>query len=317
MSKIITSKKKYTAFAPATIANVGPGYDFLGFAIDGLGDKVTVTKTSKQGVTITSITGDDGRLPMETIGNSSSVVALKMLDDAGVEFGLEMVLEKGLPLESGLGSSGASSAAAAVATNAALDNRFDPEQLIEFARYGEEVAAGAPHADNVAPAILGGFVIVRHAEQQEIVSVDLPKNWFVAVCHPRIQLSTRKARKVMPESVSMRQLAVNASNAATIISAIHQNDMELFGRSLMSDVVVEPARIDLITGYAKVKDAALMAGAAGVSICGAGPSMFAVCGSQLRIDKISEAMAAAWNKMEIETDSYVSSFGAKGAKQIK
>lgn len=317
MAKTTTSKKKFTAFAPATIANVGPGYDFLGFAIDGLGDKVTVTKTSKPGVTITSITGDDGKLPMETIGNSASVVALKMLEDIEAEFGLELVLEKGLPLESGLGSSGASSAAAAVATNALLNDRFDLERLIEFARYGEDVAAGAPHADNVAPAILGGFVIVRHAVQQEIVSVDLPKNWFVAICHPHMELSTRKARKVMPENVSMRRLAINASNAATIISALHQNDMELFGRSLMADAVVEPVRAGLISGYAEVKDAALMAGAAGVSICGAGPSMFAVCGSQLRVDKISEAMASAWNNMGIETDSYVSRFGAKGAKQIK
>lgn len=313
----ISSKQEAAAFAPATIANVGPGFDFLGFAVDGLGDTVRLKRIERPGVTITSITGDDGRLPMETIGNSASVVALKMLDAVEADFGLELVLEKGLPLESGLGSSGASSAAAAVATNAILSDRFEPEQLIEFARYGEDVAAGAPHADNVAPAILGGFVIVRHGPQQEIVSVDLPKNWFVAICHPQLGLSTRKARKVIPEQVSMRKLAINASNAATIISALHRNDMELFGRSLMADAVVEPTRAEMIQGYHEVKDAALMAGAAGVSICGAGPSMFAVCGSELRIKKIIEAMAATWNSMEIETDTHVCRFGAEGAKVLK
>jgi len=312
-----STKNKATAFAPATIANVGPGFDFFGFAIDGIGDRVTVAKATMTGVTISSITGDGGKLPMETIGNSASVVALKMLEDAGVDFGLELVLEKGLPLESGLGSSGASSAAAAVATNAILGGRFTPEELVEFARYGEDVAAGAPHADNVAPAILGGFVIVRHGPQQEIVRLDAPKGWFVAVCHPHAELSVKKARKVTPESASIRQLTVNASNAAAAVVALKDNDIGLFGRAIMSDEVVEPARSGVIPGYHEVKDAALVAGASGVSIAGAGPTMFAVTGSRVRAEKIGEAMAVTWKHLGVEAEAYACRFGAEGARVVK
>lgn len=311
------AKNKVTAFAPATIANVGPGFDFLGFAIDGMGDRVTLTKSTQAGVVITSITGDGGRLPMETVGNSASVVALKMLDDAGVDFGLELVLDKGLPLESGLGSSGASSAAAAVAANAILGDKYGPEDLVEFARYGEDVAAGAPHADNVAPAILGGFVLVRHGPQQEIIPMEAPKGWFVAVCHPHLGLSTKEARKAIPEEVSVRKLAINASNAAAAVAAVKDRDLDLFGRAIMADTVVEPARAPLIQGYHDVKDAALVAGAAGVSIAGAGPSMFAVAGTKVRADKVAEAMAATWKHMGIEVDKYVCNFGAEGAKVVK
>ncbi len=305
------------AFAPATIANVGPGYDFFGVALDGIGDTVTLTRTDKAGVTIASITGDGGKLPMETVGNSASVVALKMLDDAGADFGLELVLDKGLPLESGLGSSGASSAAAAAATNAMLGGRYRPEELVEFARYGEDVAAGAPHADNVAPAVLGGFVLVRHAPQQEVIHLDVPKGWYVAVCHPHLALSTKEARQAVPSEVTLRKLGINASNAAAVVAAVAKHDIDLFGRAIMSDVVVEPVRGAMIKGYQEVKDAALVAGAVGVSISGAGPSMFAVAGTKVRAEKVAEAMAAAWKESGIEVDKYVCDFGAEGARIIK
>ncbi len=211
-----------------------------------------------------------------------------------------------------MGSYGASSAAAAVAMNALLDERYAPEQLVQFAAVGEDVACGAAHLDNVAPAVLGGFVLVRHSHDVQAVAVPTP-DWWVAVCHPKMELPTRKARAVLPKQVSLRDMTRNVSNASALMVGLMSEDLELFGHALMSDVVVERVRAPLILNYDLVRKAALETGAAGVSISGAGPSVFAVVDSEQSAHQIGEAMSAVWKALDIGIDVYVSQLGGRGA----
>jgi homoserine kinase len=309
------SEQVIRAFAPATVANVGPGFDCCGFALTGIGDAVEVRRQSvskgQRRVSI-EVRGDGGKLPTNPQKNCASVVALAMLEEAKADFGLAMILGKGLPLGSGLGSSGASSAAAAVAVNALLDNRYPAEELVRFAALGEQAACGTAHLDNVAPAIFGGFVLVRQADEVQAITVPVP-DWWVAVVHPHVELPTRKARAVLPRRVSMANLTNNVSNAAALMVALMSHDLELFGRAILSDVVVVPARAPLINNYSLVKKAALSAGAAGVSISGAGPSIFAVVANEQQAAKVGRAMITVWNALNIAADLYLSPLGGRGA----
>lgn len=310
------TQKSVRAFAPATIANVGPGFDCLGFALGGIGDAVELTVVDnphkRKRVTI-EVRGDDGRLPTKPAKNCASAVALAMLDEAEADFGVNILLGKGMPIGSGLGSSAASSAAAAVAMNELFDNQFEPEELVRFAALGEEVACGTPHLDNVAPAVLGGFVLVRHSRTIQAITLDTP-DWWVGVCRPQIELPTRQARAALPKQVSLHDLTCNVSNSAAMMVALMSGDLELFGRSLMADVVVERCRAELINHYDLVRQAALEAGAAGVTIAGAGPSVFAVAADRAEARTVGEAMAAVWLSLGIDSDVYVSRFGDQGAR---
>jgi homoserine kinase len=304
------------AFAPATVANVGPGFDVFGFAIDGPGDVVELRRTPRPGVRIAWILGDGGRLPRAASRNVASAVVLKMLRAAAVPFGADLVLRKGLPLGSGMGSSSASAVAAALAANALLDGRFSDRDLLGFARHGERVACGAAHADNVAPCLFGGFTLVR-GEPPEVDRIAVPPRWHVAVVHPGIELPTRRARAAVPEKVSVAAMTANVGAAAALIAAMHRRDIASAGRALMADAVVEPARAGLIPGYAAVRRAALAAGAAGASISGAGPSMFALTDGRAGAKMAAAAMAAAWKREGVDAELFVGRMGAPGARLIQ
>ncbi len=299
------------AFAPATVANVGPGFDCLGFALDGVGDAVEVTAIEELEVRL-EVRGDQGQLPTDPDKNCASAVAIAMLEESGADFGVDILLGKGLPLGSGLGSSGASSAAAAVAVNDLLGNKYQPEELVRFAALGEEVACGAAHLDNVAPALLGGFVLVRHAREVQAVTVPTPK-WWVSVCHPHVNVPTSKARAAVPKQVTLGDMTRNVSNTAALMVALMSDDMDLFGHALMSDVVVERVRAKMIPNYDMVRREALEAGAAGVTISGAGPSVFAVTPAEGIATEVGEAMASVWGALDINSDIYVSILGGRGA----
>lgn len=305
------TNKPVRAFAPATVANVGPGYDCMGFALDGIGDAVQVEACEEPGIRLT-VRGDEGMLPSEPEKNCASVVAAAMLEQVQSNFGLKMILGKGLPLGSGLGSSGASSAAAALAVNELLGGRFSLEELIGFAAQGEEVACSAAHIDNVAPALLGGFVLVRHAVETQAMSVTVP-DWYVAVCHPDLELDTQKARSVVPRRVSIDGLVRNVSNGSSLMLGLLTEDLELFGQSLMSDAVVERARAKMIPNYDMVRRAALDSGAAGASISGAGPSVFAVAENRDTAETAGENMANIWRALGMETQVHVSRLGGRSA----
>lgn len=305
-----------TAFAPATVANVGPGFDAFGFALDGAGDRVTASRSDGLGVRLAAVAGDGGALPRDAKRNVVAVVAARMTRGLGLPFGVDLSLEKGLPLGSGLGSSSASAVAAAVAVNALIGRPYGSDELLEFARYGERVACGAAHADNVAPCLLGGFCIVRSYDPLEIVRLDAPPAWRVAVVHPHVDLPTRKARAALPKAVPLAAMAANAANAAALVVAFAKKDLGLAGRAIMAESVVTPARRRLIPGFMEAGRAAIHAGASGFSISGAGPSLFALTEGDRRARLIGAKMVAAWKRLGIAADPIVSRVGASGARIV-
>lgn len=299
--------------APATVANVGPGFDVFGFALDGPCDAVGVRRIARPAVRLVDIRGDGGALPLSTSKNVAAAVAAKMLRAVGATFGIEMTLEKGMPIGSGLGSSSASAVAAVVATDRLLGGRFSENELLDFARYGEKVACGSSHADNVAPALLGGFTIVRSLNPLEIVRLDVPSRWRAAVVHPHFRLDTKRARAALPPRVPLAAMTASAANSAAAVAAIYKKDLVLFGRAVMGDVIVAPARMKLIPAAAAVAAAALRAGAAGVSVSGAGPTLFALTDSEAHAKIIARKMAAFWLQKGLGSDIFISPVGAVGA----
>ena len=305
-----------TAFAPATVANVGPGFDAFGFALDGAGDRVTARRSKRPGVRLVGITGDGGALPKSAGRNVVTAVASKMVRGLGLHFGIDLSLEKGLPLGSGLGSSSASAVASAVAVNALIGRLYSDDELLEFARHGERVACGAAHADNVVPCLLGGFCIVRACDPLEVIRLDVPSAWRVAVVHPHIELPTKKARAVLPRTVPLAAMTANVSNAASVVAAIYKKDLGLLGRAIMAETVVVPVRRMLIPGFMEVGRAAVHAGAAGFSISGAGPSLFALTAGDRRAKVVATKMVAAWKRLGISADVIVSRVGSAGARIV-
>jgi homoserine kinase len=314
--------RSVTVFAPATVANVGSAFDVLGFAVAAPGDTVTARRSEKPGVTISEIVGDNGLLSRDPHKNTAgvSVLALiKHLEGQGLSSlattGIDISLEKGLPIGSGLGSSSASTVAAVVAANEILGAPLSREELLPFAMEGERVACGAAHADNVAPALLGGFVLIRSYDPLDVVHLPTPSNAWVTVLSPHLELKTQDARKVLKRSVSLESAISQWGNVAALVAGIYQNDVRLMGRAL-EDKIVEPERAQLIPGYAAAKKAALEAGAAGCSISGSGPSLFALTESEAAANTVGLAMRNAFAALEIQSNVYVSQINSTGTSVI-
>ncbi len=303
-----------TAFAPATVANLGPGFDILGLALAGAGDRVTARRADEPGVRLTAIEGDGGALPGDAARNTAGIAALATLRLAGLEVGVELVLEKGLPIGSGLGSSAASAAAAAYAVNQLLGAPLRRSELIGPCLEAESAVSGR-HADNVAPALLGGLVLVRALDPLDVVRLPLPPALTVAVVTPAISLSTRKAREVLPRDVPLASLVANTANVAALVAACHSGDLGLIARCI-SDAVVTPARVGLIPGSEAVMAAAIAAGALGTSISGAGPSLFALCRSLQSAAEVGAAMQAAFAGAGLAASLLVSPADCPGARRL-
>lgn len=304
------------AFAPATVANVGPGFDAFGFALERPGDHVEARRSGRPGVRLVSVTGDGGALPRDAKRNVVAAVAGRMVRGLGLPFGIDLALEKGLPLGSGLGSSSASAVAAALAVNALVGRPYPDAELLDFARYGERIACGAAHADNVAPCLLGGFCIVRSYDPLEVVRLDAPRTWRAVVVHPHATLPTKRARAALPKSATLSAMTSNAANAAAVVAALQKKDLGLFGRAVMAEAVVVPARRRLIPGFGEAARAAIHAGAAGVSISGAGPSLFALTEGDRRAKVVAAKMVAAWKRLGIGAEAFTSRIGAPGARIV-
>ena len=281
-------------FAPATVSNLGSGFDVLGLAVNGPGDTVTARLTSGPGVRIAKIEGDGGVLPRDAERNTAGIAALATLRRAGIEVGVELEIEKGLPIGSGLGSSGASAAAAAFAVNLLVGSPLRKTDLIGPCLEAEGAVSGR-HGDNIAPAILGGLILVRSVDPPDLLRIPVPEGLTVVVVTPDFELPTRAAREALPEMVPLRELVRNTANVASLIAACYSGDVTLFGRGA-TDEVVTPARARLIPGAAEVIRAALGAGALGSSISGAGPSIFALSHSPRRAATVAQAMIAAFRK---------------------
>ena len=265
--------KSIRVFCPGTIANVSCGFDVLGLSLAGVGEYMTVTQTPTKGITISEITGQD--LPLETAKNVAGVAGLALLEALGSEAGFDIKIEKKIKAGSGIGSSAASSAGAVWAINHLLGNPYTTIELIPFAMEGERLASGVAHADNVAPALLGGFTLVRSTDPLDVVSLPSPRELYATVIHPQIEIKTADSRRILKSSLSLKDAITQWGNVGGLVAGLYREDYELIGRSLQ-DVVIEPVRSILIPGFDEIKAAALNAGALGCGISGSGPSVFAL-----------------------------------------
>ncbi|HIA04881.1 MAG TPA: homoserine kinase [Myxococcales bacterium] len=287
------------AFAPATIANLGPGFDILGLALDadlGLGDHCEV-RLAPAGQLNLSITGDQGRLPTNPLQNVAGVAAMKVIEMAGANTGLDIRLHKGLPLGSGLGSSAASAASAAIATNEALGNPLTRQQLIEAGRAGEALACGVPHPDNVVPALLGGILLmVQDDEQLHLLQLPTPGRLSVVVVIPELEVKTADSRAVLPDLVPLSDAVFNAGRVGLLVGALEQDNLSLL-KVALQDRLHQPYRSKLVSGYDEVRQAALDAGALGAGLSGSGPALFAL--AEEDATSCGEAMVQAFESLGI------------------
>lgn len=300
-------------FAPATVANVACGFDIFGLAVDNPGDEVIVSKRNDNQIVIKEITGDEGKLTYDPNKNTVTVPIIKYLEQIGSNQGFDIVLNKKMPLGSGLGSSSASSVAGVFAVNKILNSPLETKELLPFAMEGERIACGSAHADNVAPALLGGFVVIRSYAPLDFFQIPTPKNLFVSIVHPDIEVNTKDARHILKNEVSMKKAISQMGNVAGMIAGLMSSDYKLIGRSMV-DFIIEPIRSILIPQFFEVKMAALEAGALGCSISGAGPSIFAFSEGEETAKKVMVAMQNEFHKVDIQTNSYVSSVNNIGPK---
>jgi homoserine kinase len=304
-----------TAFAPATVSNVACGFDVLGFPMESPGDWVTARLTAS-GVQIDDIIGDEGRLPREADRNTAGVAARALLAAAGERRGVALTIKKGLPLSSGLGGSAASAAAAVVAVNALIGGSASVDTLVACALEGERLGAGSAHPDNIAPAICGGFVLVRHPNPPDIVRLPVPAGLTVVVVHPNLEIETARARALLGTSVPLADAVRQWANLGALVHGLHVGDFALIARSL-EDSIAEPRRAPLVPGLADIKRAAVDAGALGCSLSGSGPSIFALCRDRATADRVAPAMTAAVQKAIVgESQTYVSSISSRGAHVV-
>jgi homoserine kinase len=298
-------------FAPATVANVASGFDVLGFALERPGDAVRLTRKAERRVDLVAVEGDGGRLPLDPARNTAGVAVTRFLESRGWPFGVDLVLEKGMPLASGLGSSAASAVAGVVAANLLAGEPCSPGDLLPFTLQAEQVACGAAHADNVAPALLGGFVLIRSYEPLDIVRLPVPKGLAAATAHPHTEIRTEDARRILKKDVRLADAVRQWGNLAALVAALYEGNLALLGRSLL-DVVAEPRRAMLIPGFAQVKAAALASGALGCSISGSGPSMFALCASLEEAWAAGKSMQETFRRVGLECDLFVSEINRVG-----
>ncbi|MGB0388880.1 MAG: homoserine kinase [Ardenticatenaceae bacterium] len=304
-----------TVFAPATSANLGPGFDLLGVAIDGLGDWVTATRREEVGVIIEEIEGDEGRLPREADENTAGIAAREALRLIGADVGVTLHLRKGLPLGSGLGSSAASAAAAAWAVNALFGQPLSKRELLPACLVAEANVSGW-HADNVGPSLFGGFLLIRSYDPLDIIPLPTPPGLIFVLATPAFELPTKMARKVLPKSIPLKQHIANSGNLAAMIAAFFKGSLPLLGRAIQ-DIIVEPARAPLIPAFDAVKAAALEAGALACSISGAGPTLFAVSDDMANAHKIANAMQNAFQTHAgLTSDIHIAPVDQQGARIV-
>ena len=311
--------KAATAFAPATVSNVAVGFDILGFAIEGVGDIVTVSKIERPVVSINEIVDNSGSvlaLPSDPEQNSATAGLTKLRADLKLEFGFEVSLRKGIAIGSGMGGSAASAVGAVVAANELLPVRLQKEELLKYALAGEEVASGSVHADNIAPCLFGGLTLLIATDPVRIVSIPVPKEILAVVVHPRHRVETRRARDILKTEVSLADHVRQSAHLGGFIAGCYSNDLDLIKESFR-DLLIEPQRATLIPALVEVKEAAFRNGALGVSISGSGPSVFAWATSPETASAIREAMLQAYrSKGLVDADSWISPVSTQGAKII-
>ncbi len=304
-----------TVFAPATVANIGCGFDILGFALKNPGDRLSLKISRTEGIRIETRSAFD-TIPAEPEKNTAGVAVQAMLDEMQAEFGVNLLIEKGLPAGSGLGSSAASAVSAVYALNRLLPAPYDNHALVQFALEGEKIAsAGQYHADNVAPCLFGGIVLARSAQPPDIIELPVPRNLFCVIIHPHVEIKTAVSRRKLPEQIPLKTAVRQWGNIAGMISAFYRNDLHLLARSL-EDSIAEPVRSGQIPHYDEIKQAALRSGAIGCNISGSGPSVFALTTGIENARRICASMEKILNENETRYDAFVSVINPNGAEII-
>ncbi|MFD1096307.1 homoserine kinase [Salegentibacter chungangensis] len=298
-------------FAPATVANLSCGFDVLGCCLDNVGDEMLVRKNNLNQLRITRITGEE--LPMDIDKNVAGVAVLSLLKRLGSDQGFDIEIHKKIKSGSGIGSSAASSAGAVFAVNKLLDEPFSPKELILFAMEGERLASGNPHADNVAPALLGGFSLVKSYEPFEVLSLPSPEELRMVILHPLIEIRTKDSRAIIKQNVSLVKAIAQWGNLGAFVSALYTNDYDLLGRSL-KDEIVEPIRSILIPYYDRLDEVAMEAGALGFGISGSGPSVYALCRGEENAVKVKDAIADFYKDQDIDFQLHLSKINSNGIR---
>lgn len=301
------------AEAPATIANVGPGFDVLGFALDAPRVRVEITRAAGHGgcVRIESV----ATVPTDPAKNTAGASVLALMQGHALDDNIVLRIDAGIPIGSGLGSSAASAVAAVVAANAFFALALGPEQLLPYAVTGEGATSGSPHADNVAPSLLGGITLVRSHDPLDIVALPIPPGLYAVVVHPACTVETAAARRVLPDTISLHDAVRQWAQVGALVAALHQRDFPLLGRAL-EDRLIEPHRSQFIPGYATVKKAALNAGAIGCAIAGSGPSMFAFATDPPTAQRCGTAMQQAFAAVKVQSALWIGPMSAQGARVI-
>lgn len=307
--------KSLSVFAPATVANVACGFDIFGFALEFPGDEIYVELSPVPGVRILKITGDGGRLPLDPAKNTAGLSVIKLLEHLQTRQGFDIVINKKMPLGSGLGSSAASAVGSLFAVNQLLGTPLAPIELVPFAMMGEKMACGHGHADNAAPGLLGGFVLIRSYNPLDIVQIPCSLDLYCTILHPKIEIETRMARKILKKTVSLEQHVEQTGNAAGLVIGLMQGNTELVQRCL-EDVIIEPLRSALIPGFYNIKAAALAAGALGCSISGSGPSLFALSLDRDKAEELGTVMDRVCRMGGHDCDVYVSRINYDGPRVL-
>ncbi len=302
-------------FAPATIANVGPGFDIFGLALNDIGDTLQMSLLPEPGITITNGTGCEG-LPTDPEANVAGVALMAMLKDLGKNQGVSVQINKNIMPGSGMGSSASSAAGAVFGLNELLGKPYTKMELVRFAMEGEGAVSFSPHADNVAPSLLGGFTVVRSYEPLDIISVPVKMELWFTVVHPQIEVKTSDSKRMLKKEISLQQGIRQWGNVAGVITALMSGDLNLLGRS-MQDPLVEPIRSMLIPGFDEAKQSALQAGALACSISGSGPSIFAITSSAGDAQNVSDAFSAVYKRYNIDHHIYISGLNSEGTKILK
>lgn len=303
---------KVTIHAPGTVANLVCGFDILGLALEEPADIMELSLLNEPSVIIHN--RDDYNLPTDPEKNVAGVVLLAMMERLGGNTGFELTIEKKIKPGSGIGSSAASAAGAAVAANRLLGNKFTTDEVIQFAMVGEKLASGVKHADNIAPCVLGGVTLIRSIHPLDIVSIAAPP-LYVSVVHPQIEVKTSDARQILRQQVLLKDAIRQWGNIAGLVAGFLKNDYALIGRSL-EDVIIEPVRSILIPGFDELKRQCIAAGALGGGISGSGPSVFMLCKTPDKAAAVSEVMKQVYERLGIAAHVYVTRISPAGVKII-
>jgi len=307
----LSMRSRVTVYAPATVANLGVGFDIFGMALDAPGDEVSVEPLESPGVELAAVTGDGGQLPTDPAQNTACIAARETLRAIGAPAGVRIWLNKGLPLASGLGSSAASAAAAAVAVNELFGAPLGVSDLLPACIEAEAAVSGR-HADNVAPALWGGIVLVMGLEARDIHRLPIPDNLYLALVTPDIAVPTAKARAILPKDIPLRALVQQTAQVAALVHALHTNDLQLLGQA-MHDNVIMPARAGLIPGIEQAIKAAREAGALVTTISGAGPTLCAVCDSMANAQTVTAAFGHVYERLGMAYQTHVARPSKVGA----